>query len=374
MTERGEASICYGTAYTSQGHMSMLGPDRRCQTGPVILLRGGSQAARSKVMEQVADGLLERGFSLEIYRSSLDPCLTSGFCLLSPMMMVLDGEIENHAGGSDALMPGKVIDIGTAWDYSQLQSQKKALCTLSWQARRRLQIVASYFRELGTILQERKSYVTDSMDFAAVNRTTQQLITEVFSRQSEGPEAPQPSPLFVSAITADGHTHCVNTLASSYKHFYLLRGEPGSGRSTILARVAEQAAMHGLTTRSFHGPLEPNRLELLLIPSLATALVGGVAVRGFRPNDHRELTSLKVVELAESMKKKRLALFQAEWLSATRRFNELVDLTVRELTYCKQTNETVTAIYQEYVDQTRLDDHTTQLFSYLLEFIDKTMN
>ncbi|MGE5654869.1 MAG: hypothetical protein ACM3ZQ_11535 [Bacillota bacterium] len=369
MTRRGDASMCFGAAYTSQGYMTMLAPLQQCRSGQVIVVRGGPLAARSKIMERAADDLLERGFSLERYRHCIDPNLISGFCLLSPLILVLDEGMEEPIGATD-LIPNKVIDIGPSWDYAQLQSQKKALCTLSWQNTRRLQIVASYLRELGTVFQERKSYISDSMDFGTVNRATQQIIAEILARKPEAVVTPNLSPLFVTAITAGGLDHCVNSIVSGFRHFYLLRGEPGSGRSTILARVSEQAAMHGLSTRSLYGPLEPERRELLLIPSLATALVGGFAVRSFRPNDHRSLTSLKVIELGDLAKKKRLSFFQPERTSSQQRFDQLLELTVKQLAHWQQITETITAIYQEYVDQSKFAAFSEQLLRYVLELID----
>lgn len=370
MTRRGDASKCFCATYTSQGYMTLLAQNPGCYAGQVILVRGGSQAARSKVMEQAADSLLDRGFCLEVFRNWIDPSLISGFRLTSPALSVLDDELREPRGG-EALISSKVIDISPAWDYGQMQSHKKALCTLSWQITRRIQITASYLRELGTILEESKGYVCDSMDFPRVNRTTQLIISEIFERQADTlPFSQSSSRLFVTAITSNGFDYCVNTLVSGYRHFYLFRGEPGSGRSTILARVAEQAAMRGLPVRSFHGPLEPDRLEVLLIPSLATALIGGVAARGFCPTVHRSLATLKVVELGELMRKKRLALLQPEWLAAKRRFDEMVQVTTEQLSRCKQINETIAAIYQEYVDQTRLNPLTAQLLRYMLDLID----
>ncbi len=369
MTTRGERSICFATAFTSRGYVTMLALGQRCRAGQSIVLRGGSQAARSRIISQTAEALLERGFSLEVYRNWLDPNITSGFSLLSPALMVFDEELEDPVGGN-GVMPNKVIDISSFWDYGQLQSQKKALCTLTWQTTRRKQTISSYLKELGIILQEKKSYVSDSMDFVTVNRITQQVISEIFARQASQTEDAQLPQLFVSAITAYGFEHSVNALVSGYKHFYLLRGDPGSGRSTILARVAEHAAMNGLSTRSFYGPLEPDRLELLLIPGLRTALVGGMVVDSFHPSDHRSLTSLKVLELNDALRKKRLGLFRAEWLQAQQRFDELVELTVKQLTYCKQNNETVAAIYQEFADQPQLDLATKKLIDYVLDYID----
>jgi hypothetical protein len=53
----------------------------------------------------------------------------------------------------------------------------------------------------------------------------------------------------------------------------MLIGQPGIGKSTFLARIAERASTYGLDVQYYHNTLNPVLLDLIILPELRIAFV-----------------------------------------------------------------------------------------------------
>lgn len=57
------------------------------------------------------------------------------------------------------------------------------------------------------------------------------------------------------------------------KTLYILKGQPGTGKSSFLAKIVERGQMMGIDIETYHSTLEPEKLDLVILPELETALV-----------------------------------------------------------------------------------------------------
>ena len=64
---------------------------------------------------------------------------------------------------------------------------------------------------------------------------------------------------------------------------YIIKGGPGSGKSTLMRRVERHAKAAGLETQQVLCSGDPDSLDALLLPQLKAALVDGTAPQGVVP-------------------------------------------------------------------------------------------
>ena len=69
---------------------------------------------------------------------------------------------------------------------------------------------------------------------------------------------------------------------------YIIKGGPGSGKSTLMRRVERHVQAAGLETEQVLCSGDPDSLDAVMIPGLRAALVDGTAPQGVVPKGHFE--------------------------------------------------------------------------------------
>lgn len=67
---------------------------------------------------------------------------------------------------------------------------------------------------------------------------------------------------------------------------YIIKGGPGSGKSTLMRRVERHAQAAGLETQQVLCSGDPESLDALILPQLGAALVDGTAPQGVVSKGH----------------------------------------------------------------------------------------
>ena len=67
---------------------------------------------------------------------------------------------------------------------------------------------------------------------------------------------------------------------------YIIKGGPGSGKSTLMRRVERHALAAGLETEQVLCSGDPGSLDALVLPQLGAALVDGTAPQGMVSKGH----------------------------------------------------------------------------------------
>lgn len=67
---------------------------------------------------------------------------------------------------------------------------------------------------------------------------------------------------------------------------YILKGGPGCGKSTLMRRVAQQAAQAGEAVEYILCSGDPDSLDAVVLPRLGAALVDGTAPHAAAPLGH----------------------------------------------------------------------------------------
>ena len=68
---------------------------------------------------------------------------------------------------------------------------------------------------------------------------------------------------------------------------YIIKGGPGSGKSTLMRRVERHAQAAGLETEQVLCSGDPDSLDAVILPQLRAALVDGTAPQGVVPEVHK---------------------------------------------------------------------------------------
>src|SRR5690606_16456928 len=125
----------------------------------------------------------------------------------------------------------------------------------------------NYFKASKPIYDEIESANKSKVDFVGVNKLTQNAIDRIFSKEQAVTNVTgfKTRHQFSAAYTPEGFFDYTSTIIDGVKDRYYLNGEIGTGKTTFLNRIAEEAILRNYHIEIFHNPLIPSKIDSLLI-------------------------------------------------------------------------------------------------------------
>ncbi len=262
--------------YASLLHSSLRGLER------IYVLRGGAGLGKFCGLRSIGDRLADAG--LEIWRISCasDPDALDGLIVPGLKLGIVDGTTPNalvpEAAGATILD----IDLGKACDPSSLAARETEIASLSREITGKYEEAYAGFAEALQVHDDWEKIYIGNMDFRAADELTREWIALLFGdRKKEG--AGWEARRFLGAATPQGAADFVPGLTEGLKR-YLLKGRPGSGKSTMLKKLAAAAAERGFDAEIYHCGFDPNSLDMVAVRELGFAIFDSTAPHEYYPD------------------------------------------------------------------------------------------
>jgi hypothetical protein len=184
---------------------------------------------------------------------------------------LLDGTAPHIVDPRNPGAVDEIINLGEFWNEAQMLKSKEEIMGCNLQISRFFQGAYYSLKDAKNAMDEWEFYVEPCQDWNRINQLLFKVERDLFKGFTR--EIGKSRHLFAWAHTPQGKTQFIDSLLSGVKTLYILMGQPGTGKSTFLAKLDSRAKMLGLSTESYHNTLEPEKLDLLIIPGLETALV-----------------------------------------------------------------------------------------------------
>jgi len=242
----------------------------------IFIIKGGPGVGKSSFMKSIAKTMLEKGFDVEYHNCSSDNNSMYGIVSLAVKVAIIDGTAPHSV---DPKFPGavdEIVNLGEFWNEKGLIANKEEILRATQKASRFFKIAYFHLKEAKVIHDEWESYITEAMDFAPINKITRYVANEVFGDvEPDFSRVAKARHLFGSAITPQGPVNNLDSILIDVENVYILNGEPGTGKSTFMEKMLSRAQEMGIDTEVYHCPLDPQKLDFLVIPRLKVAFING---------------------------------------------------------------------------------------------------
>ena len=281
-------------AVTSQGFFSFYHYMIQQNAEHIFVIKGGPGVGKSTFMKKIAQSMLERGYDIEYHCCSSDNGSIDGVVIPKLKIGLLDGTAPHIVDPKNPGAVDEIINLGEYWDEAMLKRSRKEIidCNLK---------VSSYFqrayfalREAKIALEEWKYYVSAYQDWGRINQLTLKIEREIFGIPPTS--LANERHLFAWGHTPQGKTEFIDSLLTETDTLYVLRGQPGTGKSTFLSRIAERASTYNLGVEYYHNTLDPERLDLVILPDLRLAFVINAEPYTYSPDFEGKLITLDFEE------------------------------------------------------------------------------
>lgn len=269
----GRARYLYAGGNTALGfysyyhHITVGHPER------LWIIKGGPGVGKSTFVRTIGEEVREKGFDVEYFCCSSDNDSLDGVRIPALEIALVDGTAPHII---EPKFPGAVdelLDLGAYWDEPSIRSHRAAIIDKTADVSRHFARAYRFLAAAKHIYDDIRAANTETLNFGAANQAAHALIETIFGDRPVSPQLGIERHLFASAITPQGPVHQLDNLFGPVKRKWIIEGEPGTGKSTLLAKIARASVERGLYTEVFHCAFNPVAIDHVLIPELDVAVV-----------------------------------------------------------------------------------------------------
>ncbi len=307
----------------------------------IYILKGGPGCGKSTLMRRVAQQAEDAGLKVEYIPCSGDPDSLDAVLLPDQKIALVDGTAPHVV---EPKYPGVVeqyVNLGECYDRTGLGDVRKEImgAMKGYKA-----CYARAYRCLdaaGEIAADVRSLVTTPAVEAKIAKRAKGILSREV-RKTGGGEG-KVVRRFLSAVTHKGLLWEFGTVDAQCRRVYELSDGYGIGH-LMLAHLLAGAVAAGHDVIACPSPMDPDRLEHLLIPGLSLAFVTSTPAHPYPGRPYRRIRMDAMAD-PEAVKRNKARLRFSRKVSAA-----LMDEAVDSLAQAKSMHDGLEALYNPYVD------------------------
>ncbi|WP_018665402.1 PRK06851 family protein [Heyndrickxia acidiproducens] len=317
----------------------------------VFIFKGGPGTGKSFIMKRLAEEWQRKGYDLELIHCPSDPDSLDGFIIPALKTGVVDGSAPHVV---EPKVPGvieSVENLGEALDASVLGKHKKEILELYHRAGDAYQSAFQAFQESLRHHDDLEAIYLKEMDFEKADRLTQHLIVRLFG-ETVGKGSATEHHRFLGAATPNGAVDFIPNLTEGLTKRFFVKGRAGTGKSTILKKIAAHALEKGFSTEVYHCGFDPNSLDMVIVRELDFCIFDSTDPHEYfseRRGDEVIDTYAAVVEPGTDEK------YANEIQAAHKRYKDKMKEGIAWLQQAKMLNDQLELYYREAMDFTKVD-------------------
>lgn len=228
------------------------------------VIKGRAATRQVEFIKNLGENLAGRGYEVEFWLSALHPGGAQG--VFFPQLgaaVVGDGLFYPNQVSNPGM---EIIDLDEARESIMGDAREQDLAL--WQAR-----LLDHKRRAEDLIENSlciEQYLDQERQFGIEERVdviSQQVQEMIFDRQ------PVEKHFYAASLTLDGLMDYVQVITGHCRNRYILHGPAGCGQGRVLEQAAERALGRGWEVYYYHWALDPERVCLILIPAVNSALV-----------------------------------------------------------------------------------------------------
>lgn len=357
---------------TSQGFYSYYNYIIEPDATRIFVIKGGPGVGKSSLMRFIGETMLEKGYDVEYHNCSSDNGSLDGVCIPQIGVALLDGTAPHVVDPKNPGAVDEIIHLGDFWNEDLLRKNKEAILTTNRKVGRLFQMAYFSLQEAKAVQEEWESYITEATNFAQVNEVTTAISDAIFRGVTPNFQTQAKSRhLFATAITPEGPMNYLDTVLQDVEKLYVIKGEPGSGKATLIGKIADQARTLGLSTEVYHCSFVPQNVDIVVIPQLSTAVANLSAPISFDPNYLPKLTSCKEINLSAFVSDNVLNEYAKEIAGCRTRFEAAFNRAVNFLSRAKAEHDLMESLYVPAMDFAAINAKRDEILARVLKYAEE---
>lgn len=327
----------------------------------IFILKGGPGTGKSTLMKSIANDWVSKGYDVEILNCSRDNGSIDGVIIPKLSVAVVNG---NEPNAIEAKLPGVIeqyIDMSEALNSEKLKKHKKELLKLKEEIEGSYKLAYSKFYEALKIHDEWEKIYINNMDFTKANAITAELIEKFF----DGKRLEKKSVVkhrFFGAATPKGAVDFVPAITEEIGKRYFIKGRPGTGKSSMLKKIASAAQERGFDVEIYHCGFDPYSLDMLLFRELDFVIFDSTAPHEYFPGrESDEIVDMYEATILPGTDEK----YEAQLTDIVKRYKKRVREGTAALAEAKELHDRLEEYYIDSVDFGKVDEIRSKIGKHI---------
>ncbi|NLJ40901.1 MAG: hypothetical protein GX352_04740 [Clostridiales bacterium] len=281
MRGKGKVKRMFLGGNTPKGFISFFDCQHGVNYQKRYIIKGGPGSGKSTFMLSIGKHFLNQGYDVIMYSCATDPESLDAIFIPLVNVMLLDGTNPHAVEPKSPGIIDEIIWLGDFWDGSKLIKVKDEVLKLNVRASKLFNLAFSQLKEASVAFHELEFHLIEGFNKAEYNVALVRIMKNIFEK-TEGYNRGKITHghYFASAISSKGiYNYSADLINPEYK-VYAFSGNPGSGVSQAIGRIAGQAMEMGISTEQFHCPMKVGELDLLVFPDIKIAVINTSQVLG----------------------------------------------------------------------------------------------
>ena len=313
-------------------------------------------------MKRLGKAFWEMGEDVDYLHCSSDPDSLDGVIFCGRKMAVVDGTaphvIEPTAPGAKE----EYINLGVLWDREALIPYREKILQGKTQIHDCYQKVYQALGQAKEVHDRWEKVYGENTDYGLLNQLTEEFLDQVLGKIPAKAVSGQEVHRFFGALTPAGSVNYVESLLAPIKTRCFIKGRPGTGKSTLLKKLAHRAVEKGLKAEIYHCSFDPMSLDMVVLPELSFGAFDATDPHEFFPDRNTDW----VLDLYEGAVRpgtdeenyELLSLFQRE-------YGEKITLARESLGRAREIHGQLETIYGKAMNFSPMAEIISELRSYI---------
>ncbi|MBR3691907.1 MAG: hypothetical protein IKL89_04340 [Clostridia bacterium] len=312
----------------------------------VCILKGGPGTGKSGLMRRVAEYAGAAGIPCAYYHCASDPESLDAVVFPTRGTAVVDGTAPHVV---EAECPGAVedyISFSPYWDSAAIGRRREEIEAVGGRMRSEFAAAGRYLSAAAALAANTLECALGGTSREALHRRGRALARRYIPAERRG--GGRVMRTFLGAVTPEGRRFFDHTVTGLCERVVVLEDRLGLA-PFVLAPVLSAARGAGLLAIAGHCPLNPKKLEHILLPELGVAFVSAT------PDHPMAAAGTRGVRTDHIPDKEYLSAHQSRLREDERRAARLVDSAVEALARAKTHHDRLEACYTPYMNFAGID-------------------
>jgi hypothetical protein len=253
----------------------------------------------------------------------------------------------------------EILHLGDYWNVQAMESNKEEILKYNKEVGRHFARAYKYLAAAREIMDDIEDKHKRAMAFGKVNLLMEDLAKEIFGNMVVSPEPGKERHLFGSAYTPGGFVDYAEDLLDKVDRVYYIEGKPGTGKTTIMNRLATYALDRGLSVEFFHAPLKPMKLDSIIIGELGIAITCSPRGKKF---------AAKSFDLGSFLDKEAMEEYKGYIQRDLKIFNILLDEVIASIATAKKVHDKLETYYIPNMNFDEINSLRSRIVERILEY------